>query len=104
MKVGSRLNLAQGDSNMIPQASSQPIQKNGNNQIKQRYCWLQLHKGIQTRFVKNTLEPANLLFLIGSDLKRIDGTVISCVKLGLSISGVKAMLKIEYSKITLLTL
>ena len=95
MKTGSRLNLAQGDSNMIPQASSQPVQKNGNNQIKQRYSWLQLHRGIQTRFVQNTLEPENLLFLMESDQKKTDGTVISRTKLGLSISGVKAISKNE---------
>ena len=90
MKADSRLNLAQGDSNMIPQASSQPIQKNGNNQshqIKQGYCWLQLHWGVHTRFVKNIQEPENLLFLIGSDQKKTDRTAISWLKLGVTLLG-----------------
>ena len=69
-----------------------------SHQIKQGYCWLQLYRGIQTKSLKHTLEPENLLFLIGSDQKKRDGTVISCVKLGWRISGVRAILKLNIAR------
>ena len=71
---------------------------NCSHQIKQGYCWLQLYRGIQTRSLKHTLDPENLLFLIESDKKKTGGSAISCVKLGPSISSVKAMLTLNIAR------